>query len=99
MEFQAAEGRRAVVDHVVMTSRGKRADKLPAPVILPQPAPKGLTRLLKRPVVPEPVSMAGMRPIFNVPQSLGFNTKAGFALEGFAFDVFSAVIGQEACSK
>ena len=40
------------------------------PVMLPQPAPNRLTRLLKRPVVPEPVSMAGMRPIFNVPQVL-----------------------------
>ena len=42
MEFQAAEGRRAVVDHVVMTSRGKRADKLPAPSHI---APAGAERI------------------------------------------------------
>ena len=30
MEFQAAKGRRAIVDHVVMTSRSEGTDKLPA---------------------------------------------------------------------
>ena len=38
------------------------------PVMLPQPAPKGLTRLLKMPVVPEPVVSAGMRPNLSSPK-------------------------------